>query len=142
MCLLKKKDIFYTLNFQVNLWTLAHPQEIVAKTTIEYSQASSLHGIQYIFEGGKNLQASRIIWLALACAAFVIGSIWSVEVSWDLIVVQCGSLSFSVSQQAYVEWQQNPTMNSLLTTGLPIADIDFPAITICGHGSINEVTYS
>ena len=41
--------------------------------------------------------------------------------------------------QAYVNWQENPTLNSLLTTGLPIADIDFPAITICGEGSIYEV---
>ena len=58
----------------------------MAKTTIEYSQTSSLHGIQYIFEGGENLKASRILWLALAFAAFVIGIIWSVEVSWDLML--------------------------------------------------------
>ena len=43
-------------------------------------------------------------------------------------------------RQAYISWQENPTLNSLLTTGLPIADIDFPAITICGEGSIQEVT--
>ena len=42
-------------------------------------------------------------------------------------------------RQAYISWQENPTLNSLLTTGLPIADIDFPAITICGEGSIQEV---
>ena len=43
-------------------------------------------------------------------------------------------------RQAYISWEENPTLNSLLTTGLPIADIDFPAITICGEGSIQEVT--
>ena len=56
---------------------------IVAETTIEYSQASSLHGVQYIFESGKNLSASRIFWLALAVAAAILGIVWSVEVGWD-----------------------------------------------------------
>ena len=53
---------------------------IVTETTIEYSQASSLHGVQYIFESGKHLSASRIFWLALAIAAAILGVVWSVEV--------------------------------------------------------------
>ena len=53
---------------------------IVTQTTIEYSQASSLHGVQYIFESGKHLSASRIFWLALAIAAAILGVVWSVEV--------------------------------------------------------------
>ena len=53
---------------------------IVTQTTIEYSEASSLHGVQYIFESGKDLSASRIFWLALAIAAAILGIIWSVEV--------------------------------------------------------------
>ena len=53
---------------------------IVTQTTIEYSEASSLHGIQYIFERGQNLLASRIVWLLLAVAAAILGIVWSVEV--------------------------------------------------------------
>ena len=53
---------------------------IVSQTTIEYSEASSLHGIQYIFERGKHLLASRIVWLMLAVAAAILGIVWSVEV--------------------------------------------------------------
>ena len=53
---------------------------VVTQTTIEYSEASSLHGIQYIFERGKNLLASRIVWLMLAVAAAILGIVWSVEV--------------------------------------------------------------
>lgn len=53
---------------------------IVTQTTIEYSEASSLHGVQYIFESGKDLSASRIFWLALAISAAILGIVWSVEV--------------------------------------------------------------
>lgn len=53
---------------------------IVTETTVEYSQASSLHGVQYILESGTNLSASRIFWLALAIAAAILGVVWSVEV--------------------------------------------------------------
>ena len=48
---------------------------------------------------------------------------------------------FNILKQAYIHWQENPTLNSLQTTGLPISDIDFPAITICGQGSIFEVDF-
>ena len=54
---------------------------IVTQTTIEYSQACSLHGVQYIFESGEKLAISRIIWLALSIAFAVLGIVWSVEVS-------------------------------------------------------------
>ena len=41
--------------------------------------------------------------------------------------------------QAYITWQDNQVLTTLHTTGLPISEIDFPAITICGQGSIYEV---
>ena len=41
--------------------------------------------------------------------------------------------------QAYDAWQQEPTVTTLRTTAKPISDIAFPAITICGQGSISEV---
>ena len=58
--------------------------DIVTQTTIEYSEACSLHGVQYIFESGKNLSGSRIFWLALSIAAAILGIIWSVEVSYTI----------------------------------------------------------
>ena len=51
------------------------------KTTVEYSQSSSVHGIQYILEGGKNLALSRVIWLVLVVAAAGLGIGWSAEVN-------------------------------------------------------------
>ena len=44
--------------------------------------------------------------------------------------------------QVYEDWQANPTVNYLKTTGLPLSDIDFPSITICAQGSIYEVIIS
>ena len=63
-----------------------HLKDIVTQTTIEYSQASSLHGIQYIFESGGNLVASRVIWLALSIAVATLGIVWSVEVGLSLLL--------------------------------------------------------
>ena len=51
------------------------------QTTIEYTMSSSLHGMQYIFEIGKNLLASKILWIAIVCAAITTGIILSVDVS-------------------------------------------------------------
>ena len=53
---------------------------VVKQTAIEYTQASSLHGVQYVFEGGRRLKASRVLWLGLALAAATVGIIWSIEV--------------------------------------------------------------
>ena len=56
-------------------------QDVVTDTTAEYSQSSSVHGIQYIFEGGTNLLASRIIWIIIVLIFAILGIVWSVEVS-------------------------------------------------------------
>ena len=41
--------------------------------------------------------------------------------------------------QAYSEWQEHPVLTTVSTTGKPIKDIEFPAITICSQGAIKEV---
>ena len=56
-------------------------KDVVSTTTIEYSQSSSLHGVQYIFESGTNLLVSRIIWVIIVVIFAILGIVWSVEVS-------------------------------------------------------------
>ena len=56
-------------------------KDTVTKTTVEYSQASSVHGIQYIFESGANLAVSKIFWVIFVIAAAGAGIYWSIEVS-------------------------------------------------------------
>ena len=46
-----------------------------------------------------------------------------------------------LSKKAYNDWQDNPVLTSVSTTAMPIAEIAFPAITICGQGSIAEVSF-
>ena len=40
---------------------------------------------------------------------------------------------------AYKSWQDNPVMTTISTPALPVEDVEYPAITICGLGSINEL---
>ena len=55
-------------------------QETVKQTAVEFTQSGSLHGMQYIFESGKNLLSSRVIWTALVVIATVVGIVWSLQV--------------------------------------------------------------
>ena len=43
-------------------------------------------------------------------------------------------------KQVYQDWQDNPVLTTINTTTKPIRDIDFPAITICGQGTIDQVS--
>ena len=53
----------------------------MAETTVEYSGVSSLHGIHYIFESGRKLYISKVIWLLVVLVFTGLGIIWSVEAS-------------------------------------------------------------
>ena len=35
----------------------------------------------------------------------------------------------------YEDWKENPVLTSVKTTGLPIKNIQYPTIIICGQGS-------
>ena len=61
--------------FETSSW-----KSIIKTTTAEYSQASSIHGLQYIVENGKGLFASKIIWTLIVFFAAILGIIWSVQV--------------------------------------------------------------
>ena len=53
----------------------------MSKTTVEYSGVSTLHGIHYIFESGRKLYISKVIWLLVVLVAAGLGVIWSIEAS-------------------------------------------------------------
>ena len=50
-------------------------------TALDYGRTSSLHGINYIFESGRDLSSSRLIWVLVVLMASLTGIIWSVEAS-------------------------------------------------------------
>ena len=88
------------------------------KTINEYASVSTAHGIAYIFEDGRCF-FERIIWI--------------------IVVVLALTFAICMSTTAYKNWKNNPVLTSVRTTGLPIENIEFPAITICTQGSANEV---
>ena len=90
----------------------------IAKTTYEYADNATIHGIFYIFETGR-LLFERIFWIivVLLALAFAIG----------------------MSVSAYNNWKANPVLTSVGTTGYPIEKIKFPSITICPQGSANQI---
>ena len=78
----------------------------------EYADSTTIHGISYIFKNGISI-LERIIWIA----AVVTGTIFAIY----------------LSTMSYLDWQNSPVSTTLLTTGKPIRDIPFPAITICAQ---------
>ena len=57
------------------------------RTALEYGEASSLHGIHYIFESGEGLFSSRLIWVLVVLTASLTGTIWSIEASGFLVSI-------------------------------------------------------
>ena len=89
------------------------PSRPYSKTLIEYSLASTTHGIFYIFERGR-LVLERFFWLIVVVIGIMLAAVWSF---W-----------------AYEKWQDDPMLTTISTTGLPIQDVPFPSITICAQG--------
>lgn len=54
-------------------------QATAVKTTVEYSEVSTLHGLKYIFENGKDLSISKALWFLVVLGATGFGIIWSYE---------------------------------------------------------------
>ena len=78
----------------------------------EYADSTTIHGISYIFKNGISI-LERIIWIA----AVVTGTI----------------LAIYLSTISYIDWEGSQVTTTLLTTGKPIREIPFPAITICAQ---------
>ena len=49
------------------------------------------------------------------------------------------SSSIILSRKIYDQWQDAPTVTTISTTGYPIKNIEFPAITICSQGAANDL---
>ena len=82
------------------------------ETLKEYADSTTIHGISYIFKNGISI-LERIIWMA----AVVTGTI----------------LAIYLSSISYIDWEGSQVTTTLLTTGKPIWEIPFPAITICAQ---------
>ena len=90
----------------------------VVSTSKEYASVTTAHGFAYIgnddYPGGD-----RILWIIIVLMAF----------------------GFTVFQMTtlYSDWQDNPVITTLDTVALPIEEIEFPAVTICPQGSLDDI---
>ena len=113
-------------------------------TFIQYCDASTVHGIGYIFERGQAF-FPRFAWLLVVIASMTLGLLWSSQVNAVFISfdidneTKINTIIWNTFFKAYAEWQEHPVLTTVSTTGKPIKDIEFPAITICSQGTIKEV---
>ena len=80
----------------------------------EYADVSTIHGIRYILNSGSHW-LDRIVWL--------------------LAVLITSILAIFASASIYDSWKESPVLTTIGTSEKPIADLEFPAITICGSGN-------
>ena len=85
----------------------------VSKTLREYSEASSVHGVSYVFSKSLPL-LDRLLWAFLTLAALALAAYWSMT--------------------AYNNWQENLVTTSLKDAARPVTSLTFPGVTICTSG--------
>jgi hypothetical protein len=87
----------------------------------DYSEYSTIQGVVYIFQSNQT-QFGKVFWSMVIIAMLALGTYWSV----------C----------AYQDWLDNPVMTTIKTSALPIKEISFPAVTICGQGMNEDILSS
>ena len=94
---------------------------IAIRTAKEYASVTTAHGFSYICNDEYSC-GDRILWILIVILA----------------------ISFTVFQMAtlYYQWQEDPVITTLDTVAHPIEEIQFPAVTICPQGSLDNVLES
>ena len=82
----------------------------------EYSQTSTIAGFHYIFEPKLTI-IGKLIWLLLLSLFTVLG--------------------IYLSAENYIQRKNEPVITTLTSTGLPISQVDLPAVVICSQVSIS-----
>ena len=85
----------------------------VSKTLREYSEASTVHGISYVFSTSLPL-LDRLLWTLLTFVSLALAAYWSLT--------------------AYNNWQANLVTTTLKDAAKPVTRLPFPAVTICTSG--------
>jgi hypothetical protein len=84
----------------------------------DYSEHSTIQGVIYIFQTNQT-QVGKVFWSIVIIAMIILGTYWSI----------C----------AYQDWKENPVVTTIKTSALPIREISFPAVTICGQGMNSDI---
>ena len=90
----------------------------ISKTLVEYGGATTIHGISYILEDGRQL-FERVVWVVL--------------------VTFCALVSLSSTIEIYQNWDEDPITTTIGTTEYDIGNLEYPSVTICAQGSVKEI---
>ena len=98
-------------------WSLDTTDEVglFKKQTAEYADATSIHGVKYIFERQRSV-GERLCWLLLCICSLV--------------------LCVILMRPILTKYIESPTITSIGTTSYPIWHIDFPAVTVCSNNKV------
>ena len=88
------------------------------ETLLDFAENSTTHGLAYVFERNVHYW-SRLVWLLTVIALFV------------LAIVMIMSL--------FNSWKASPITTTIDDPAVPIEEIKFPAITLCGMGTVNDL---
>ena len=86
----------------------------VVRTTEEFASQTTVHGISYIFDRSLPM-VDRLLWL--------------------VVVVSFLGLASYLTYNSYTEWRGEQVITTLKDTVMPVTEVAFPAITICGGGN-------
>ena len=84
----------------------------------QYGAATTIHGIQYIFEP-ERFSCERLLWVVLVGIGMGVAILFSAQI--------------------YTDWKNDPVLTTIGTTGLDIQKMEYPSITICAQGAVNEI---
>ena len=80
----------------------------------QFCSSSSIHGVQYFAPEGEATICDKLIWLAALSTSLGFCFLLLVNMSND--------------------WSSNPVITTIESTSEPLANIPYPAITICNDG--------
>ena len=96
------------------------PLKAANSTLHEFAESTTIHGIAYVFDRAiKGLD--NILWLLVVCFG--------------------AGVAVYMSLDAWNTWKDAPVLTSVSSTGLPLRNIEFPAITICSQGLIQVMFF-
>ena len=114
----KPKPCLQNLEKQVEEKSSDSKKGPIPKTLVEYGGATTIHGISYILEDGRQL-FERVVWVVL--------------------VTFCALVSLSSTIEIYQNWDEDPITTTIGTTEYEIENLEYPSITVCAQGSVKEI---
>ncbi|KAF2893162.1 hypothetical protein ILUMI_13013 [Ignelater luminosus] len=87
----------------------------------QYCSRTSIHGVQYIGEGGR-LLIEKLVWI--------------------IVITSVSCACIYLITKTYNKWITSPVIVTLATTETPISEIPFPAVTICPDANADSKIFN